>query len=177
MIRSYFYVLDLHGKLYLHDMIPKNIATSYKDEKFLKFFFKRLMFNDTKDHPEYPMISKCGLELNYLKSIEPLETPFVFTQCDFKQISGQYRSLRFDTDELMYSLKTNKLYYKHHIPMSNMRHDQLSSIRFNLHFPEYGIIDDQLILNTFMNTRLGHNIMPESKEIQINNVKFNLKVQ
>ena len=38
--RNYFYALDTRGNLYLEDTIPRNIATSMKDKKFLKFFFK-----------------------------------------------------------------------------------------------------------------------------------------
>jgi len=40
----YFYNIDLEGRLYLEETYPKNIATSFKNEKFLNFFFRRLRY-------------------------------------------------------------------------------------------------------------------------------------
>ncbi|KAG6976125.1 hypothetical protein JG688_00001695 [Phytophthora aleatoria] len=40
--RRYFYYIDLQGRLFLEDTRPKNIATSLKSAKFLRFFFSQL---------------------------------------------------------------------------------------------------------------------------------------
>lgn len=83
--RCYFYNVDLQGRLFLEDTLPKNIATSIKSEKFLNFFFKRLRrinsnernFMEEKNIPmcDYPFVSPCGKELNFVR---PAATPVVF---------------------------------------------------------------------------------------------------
>ena len=44
--RRYFYYVDLQGRLFLEDTVPKNIATSLKSDKFLDFFWRQLRPND-----------------------------------------------------------------------------------------------------------------------------------
>ncbi|MBI3394387.1 MAG: DUF4505 family protein [Spirochaetia bacterium] len=67
--REYFYLVDLQGRL-LHD------GTPLTDEPFLRFFFKHVKDNDTGRHLEYPFISPCGREMNFVK---PADTPVVFS--------------------------------------------------------------------------------------------------
>ncbi|KAJ1674893.1 hypothetical protein EV182_002349 [Spiromyces aspiralis] len=75
--RTYFYYLDIHGRLFLHDVWPRNITSCFKDRRFLNFFFQRLRPNTTGQHEgQYPYISLCGKEVNYL---EPADTPVVYT--------------------------------------------------------------------------------------------------
>merc|ERR1719199_2311292 len=38
--KCYFYSVDLRGRLFLEDVLPKNIATSIKDENLLNFIFR-----------------------------------------------------------------------------------------------------------------------------------------
>lgn len=59
--REYFYRIDAKGRLY-HD------NTEQTDSGFLDFFFRRLKINDTGHHPEYPYISPCGKEMNFVRS-------------------------------------------------------------------------------------------------------------
>lgn len=66
--REYFYHIDTNGSL-IHD------RTVLTDRKFLDFFFRRLKKNDTGRHPEYPYVSPCGKEMNYLTSSD---SPIVF---------------------------------------------------------------------------------------------------
>eukprot|EP00941_MAST-03F_sp_MAST-3F-sp1_P004160 g4160.t1 len=73
--REYFYHVDLQGRLFAEDVIPKNIATSIKSDKFLNFFFRRLRKNDSNRHEDYPYISPCGNEMNFIKASS---TPIVF---------------------------------------------------------------------------------------------------
>ncbi|MBU45345.1 MAG: hypothetical protein CMN76_19190 [Spirochaetaceae bacterium] len=67
-IRTYFYRIDARGRLY-HD------GTEQNDAGFLDFFFKRVEPNDTGEYPEYPYISPCGKEMNFIRSAG---TPLVF---------------------------------------------------------------------------------------------------
>jgi hypothetical protein len=67
--RTYFYYVDLHGRLYLHDTKPRTIATCLKDQKFLDFFWKRLLQNKGQVVPpsSFPYVSPCGSELNFVQ--------------------------------------------------------------------------------------------------------------
>ena len=66
--------------------MPKNIATSIKDNRFLDFFFRRLKWVDDTMHAwmnannisanEYPFVSPCGKqELNFIR---PAAAPIIF---------------------------------------------------------------------------------------------------
>ncbi|KDN52637.1 hypothetical protein K437DRAFT_254041 [Tilletiaria anomala UBC 951] len=44
--RLYRYVIDVHGQLFLHDTVPKNLTSCFKNTEFLDFFFMRLRPND-----------------------------------------------------------------------------------------------------------------------------------
>lgn len=74
--RQYFYHVDLLGRLFLEDAVPKNVTTCLKSEKFLNFFFSRLRANNTGLHEEYPLVSPCGREMNFIKAED---TGIVFT--------------------------------------------------------------------------------------------------
>ncbi|SJX64788.1 uncharacterized protein SRS1_15213 [Sporisorium reilianum f. sp. reilianum] len=43
--RVYRYVVDVHGQLFLHDAVPKNLTSCFKNVEFLDFFFKRVRPN------------------------------------------------------------------------------------------------------------------------------------
>ena len=66
--RQYFYLLDRDGVLW-HD------GTALDDERFLRQFFARLGDNDTGEHREYPFVSRCAGELNFVR---PQATVIVF---------------------------------------------------------------------------------------------------
>jgi len=54
--------------LFLDDTKVKNFITCFKDKQFLKFFFKRLKRNNTTKYEEdFPFISPCGREMNYIR--------------------------------------------------------------------------------------------------------------
>lgn len=56
----------------------KNFTSCFKDKAFLDFFFKRLRARRPDDgHPDYPFVSPCGRELNFIKSEN---TPIVYTE-------------------------------------------------------------------------------------------------
>ncbi|XP_005188574.1 UPF0598 protein CG30010-like [Musca domestica] len=76
-IREYFYYIDHEGMLFLDDAKMKNFTSCFKEKKFLKFFFDRVKFNDTKRYrSEFPYLSPCGRERNFIRCDD---TPIVFT--------------------------------------------------------------------------------------------------
>ncbi|KAI9359595.1 hypothetical protein DFJ73DRAFT_957413 [Zopfochytrium polystomum] len=112
--REYFYHIDIHGYLYLHDTVPKNFVTSFKDLRFLDFFFSRLQLNDSGRHPEYKYLSPCGPEFNYVQSED---APIVFT--DLRQAGNGSHTLTwagnltvpFDPASLHVSARTGRLFH------------------------------------------------------------------
>ncbi|KAK3270212.1 hypothetical protein CYMTET_21379, partial [Cymbomonas tetramitiformis] len=95
--REYFYHIDLHGRLYLEEVQPKNIATCLKDLRFLDFFFRQLRSSKGFPHSEiYPFVSPCGRELNFITADD---TPLVYHT--LSQIQANESSVSTDT-QLIY---------------------------------------------------------------------------
>jgi hypothetical protein len=108
------------------ETVPKNIASSIKDEKFLDFFFSRirwakpeetdvLMESGFSDH--YPFVSLCGREVNYIR---PACTPIVYHSIlnnDNDLVYGGSLTHPFDNSRLAISKKTGKLYHELLTPM------------------------------------------------------------
>lgn len=77
-IREYFYYINHEGQLFLHDSKMYNFTTCFKDPRFLTFFFRNLKMNDTKRYDdEFPYLSVCGNELNFISCDD---RPIVFTK-------------------------------------------------------------------------------------------------
>ncbi|CAE1253424.1 UPF0598 protein F59C6.12,UPF0598 protein C8orf82,UPF0598 protein C8orf82 homolog [Acanthosepion pharaonis] len=76
-IREYFYYIDHQGQLFLDDAKIKNFTSCFKEKKFLEFFYKRLRVNSTQKYPEFPYLSLCGRERNYIRCDD---RPIVFTE-------------------------------------------------------------------------------------------------
>ncbi|XP_037553737.1 UPF0598 protein C8orf82 homolog [Nematolebias whitei] len=75
-IREYFYYLDHQGQLFLDDTKVKNFVTCFKDKHFLVFFFSRLRSNQSGRYEDFPFLSLCGRERNFLRCDD---RPVVFT--------------------------------------------------------------------------------------------------
>ncbi|XP_072110336.1 UPF0598 protein C8orf82 homolog [Mobula birostris] len=75
-IREYFYYIDHQGQLFLDDTKVKNFITCFKDKEFLIFFFKQLRKNATGRYQEFPYLSPCGRERNFIRCED---LPIVFT--------------------------------------------------------------------------------------------------
>lgn len=54
----------------------KNFTSCFKEKKFLRFFFSQLKVNKTNRYPEFPYISPCGRERNFVRCDD---YPIVFT--------------------------------------------------------------------------------------------------
>lgn len=72
MTRDYYYSIDVYGSLALDGMIQT-------DPWFVDFFFRRLAPTANPLYPDFPFVSRCGDEMNYLK---PADTPIVYTGYD-----------------------------------------------------------------------------------------------
>jgi Domain of unknown function (DUF4505) len=106
----------------LEETLPKNIATSIKDERFLDFFFRMVRpvgpaevevmtkFDISKD--EYPFVSPCGKELNFIR---PAATPIVFHTFHQKNSTLIYagtKAQEFFASGLAVSKDTGRLYHR-----------------------------------------------------------------
>ncbi len=114
-LRRYFYHVDLQGRLFLEDTVPKNVATSLKSARFLDFFFRMLRANDSGEHAEYPFVSPCQGELNFIRPADR-HGPIVFDRIEARDGS---RVLVFagtleepwDPSLLAWDTTTDRLYH------------------------------------------------------------------
>ncbi|OWZ14032.1 putative mitochondrial protein [Phytophthora megakarya] len=121
--RRYFYYVDLQGRLFLEDTRPKNIATSLKSAKFLRFFFSQVRPNgiaqckakEEEEFLEYPHRSPCGKEMNFIKCAD---RPFVFEDLRRDKndkwalvFGGGELTMPFLPETLRISLSTGRLYH------------------------------------------------------------------
>jgi len=131
----YYYHIDLQGRLYIEDMLPKSITTSLKSPKFLNFFWKRLRPNESAESKnDYPFISPCGTEMNFVR---PADTPIVFDRLE--SVDGEdllvYNANTYETfnpNGLVWKTKTNRIYH----PV--LKHSNLS--------PTLGLIKSHLAI-------------------------------
>lgn len=92
--REYYYELDARGVLTLDGVVQD-------DPWFLDFFFRRLAPTANPDYPEYPFVSRCGEEMNYLRV---QDTPIVYTSFREGRLEyGHSLSTAFSPDKLSYS--------------------------------------------------------------------------
>jgi hypothetical protein len=82
--KKYFYSIDLQGRVFLEEVLPKNIATSLKNTAFLDILFRQLRRVNAEEErflakcgaaQEYPFVSPCGIEKNFIR---PADCPIVF---------------------------------------------------------------------------------------------------
>ena len=123
-VREYFYHVDLLGRLFLKETKERNIATCFKDKKFLAFFFRNIKPNN---HPsamyaaEFPWISPCGpREINYVSADE---TALVYQSLACKNGSHWFLTLQGDQMTAPFhgplALKGGKIF--HRLPSSTER--------------------------------------------------------
>lgn len=159
--KCFFYSVDLQGRLFLEEVIPKNIATSLKDVKFLDFFFRRIRrvscdekssLADCGCENDYPFVSPCGAELNFVR---PADAPIVFHELrtgkggdtgGMKLVFGGGLSQPFRPEKLALSRRTGRLY---HELVSNV--DDGSKPLTQLHGggtsgAEYGLIKSSIVV-------------------------------
>jgi hypothetical protein len=101
--RYYFYYVDFDGNLY-HD------NTLLTDKKFLNFFFKQIQYNKTGYFENYPYISPCGKEMNFIACPD---TPIVFRHLENNHlIYGGDLKIYLEPYQLKYVEISGQLYYR-----------------------------------------------------------------
>lgn len=61
----------------------KNFTSCFKEKKFLEFFFKRIRLNTSGRYEEFPYVSLCGRERNYIRCDD---VPIVYTHILTKDV-------------------------------------------------------------------------------------------
>ncbi|KAK7079424.1 hypothetical protein SK128_011477 [Halocaridina rubra] len=120
-IREYFYYIDHQGMLFLDDARMKNFTSCFKEKKFLQFFYSRLRLNDTGRYPEFPFLSLCGRERNYIRCDD---LPIVFTHLikndPYESVqqehlafgnAGNLMNIQFLPSELLMESQTGRVYH------------------------------------------------------------------
>jgi hypothetical protein len=97
--REWFYYIDHKGFLFLEETEPKNYTSCLKDDNFLNFFFKNLRPNQTDKLNDYPYLSPCWGEQNYVKCHS---NPVVFREMDGEDqlVYGGDLKVKFDPSQL-----------------------------------------------------------------------------
>ena len=124
---------------------PKNIATSIKDTRFLDFFFSKVRDVNaseirflqacgavTSTGVDYPFVSPCGKELNFIR---PAATPIVFHALSHDDTTLTYAGTMtqpLDYSKLAVSKKTGRLYHQLNIESGIRKSRRTAS--------EYGLI-------------------------------------
>lgn len=74
----------------------KNFTSCFKEKKFLRFFFNQLRMNNTNRYLEFPYLSICGKERNFIRCDD---YPIVFTHVLEK--SNEYHLAHNHAGELL----------------------------------------------------------------------------
>ncbi len=105
MSRDYYYELDALGNLRID-------GTVQTDPWFVDFFFRRLAPTANPHYPDYPYVTRCGDEMNYLK---PADTPIVYTGFDGVRLYYAHSlNVPFHPNKLSYS-ENGVLYHWAHV--------------------------------------------------------------
>lgn len=128
-IREYFYHVTEEGYLFLNDIRHKNFTSAFKDRQFLKFFFDRLQSNNTDRYTtEFPYLSRCGYERNY---VQVDDCPIVYTHVMGNQISynygGDLMAVQFEPEQICMCPQTGRVYYP-----TTERYGRLALVRSKL---------------------------------------------
>lgn len=109
--------LNKFVQLFLDDSKMKNFTSCFKDQKFLQFFFTRIRTNETgRFQDEFPFVSLCGRERNYLRCDD---LPVVFTEIlkrpngtlfSFAH-AGDLMTFPFDPESICMLPKTGRIYH------------------------------------------------------------------
>ncbi|GAA6047196.1 hypothetical protein JCM3770_006946 [Rhodotorula araucariae] len=148
--RTYLYDLDLHGQLFLSDSKHRNVATAFRDPRFLDVFFTRLRRNDgaagnearTLREEGYEFVSPCEGEMNYLRP-DRAGSGLVFQALE----DGNLRyagtlTLAFDPTALRVDPETGYLF--HPSPISARRNKGASS-----RYGPYSLLRSSLVVEHF----------------------------
>ncbi|MBK9247430.1 MAG: DUF4505 family protein [Ignavibacteria bacterium] len=107
MAREYFYTIDRQGNV-LHE------GTIIDDADFIDYFFKQLGPNTTSKYSQFPYLSQCNREKNY---VHVIDCPIVFHHLSNGNLFyGKSLSVEFSREKLRFS-NVGILY--HEAPIGN----------------------------------------------------------
>lgn len=99
----------------------KNFTSCFKEKKFLRFFFNQLRLNNTNRYKEFPYLSICGKERNFIRCDD---YPIVFTHLIDKIMkdgsrekhlaynhAGDLLSLKFQPEKIVMMPQTGRVYH------------------------------------------------------------------
>lgn len=169
-VRAYRYAIDTHGQLFLHDTVPKNLTSCYKNPEFLNFFFTRVRQNDAKAASSlenldeewtetgnysadqvlqigraqgYHWLSPCQSEYNIIRSAD---SPIVFRELSEDGILSWAGSLqtKFDPSALKVDSETGYVYHPSPTPPLTSLRKQVTK---DFHpYGAYSLLSSALVL-------------------------------
>ncbi|EFA03128.2 UPF0598 protein CG30010-like Protein [Tribolium castaneum] len=95
----------------------KNFTSCFKEKKFLRFFFNQLRLNNSGRYKEFPYLSICGKERNFIRCDD---CPIVFTHVMLKDNeetrlahnhAGDLLTFRFEPDKVVMIPETGRVYH------------------------------------------------------------------
>jgi hypothetical protein len=95
----------------------KNFTSCFKDKKFLQFFFKRIKFNESDRYKDFPYISICGRELNYIRCDDvPLVFTHILSNVDGKELMAANHAhtllpFDFEPNKIFVSSTSGRVYH------------------------------------------------------------------
>ncbi|XP_072376889.1 UPF0598 protein CG30010 [Diabrotica undecimpunctata] len=117
-VREYFYYIDHQGMLFLDDARMKNFTSCFKEKKFLRFFFNQLRINTTARYQEFPYISLCGKERNFVRCDDyPIVYTHIVHKTDPDEIhlgynhAGDLLTTKFLPDKVIMLPETGRVYH------------------------------------------------------------------
>ncbi|GAA5926326.1 hypothetical protein JCM3775_000986 [Rhodotorula graminis] len=150
--RTYLYDVDWNGQLYLSDSKHRNVATAFRDARFLDTFWTRLRRNDTDDEGQaearrlraggYEFVSPCQGEMNYLRP-DPAGSGLVFQALEDGELRyADSLSLPFDPQALRVDAATGYLF--HPSPAGSRRRRDAPS-----RYGPYSLLRSSLVIEHF----------------------------
>ncbi|KAM0755442.1 hypothetical protein T439DRAFT_320134 [Meredithblackwellia eburnea MCA 4105] len=161
--RSYKYIVDIHGYLYLSSTKIRNFTSAYKDTQFLDFFYKRLRPNTPTSESNstgvsneeaerfrgegYTYVSPCGKEINYIK---PEDTPLVFLKLTDRGLTyGGTLVEPFQPSKLLVDPNTGYLYHPSPPPRSSRSTSTGTRSHSESPYGPYSLLRSALVLEHF----------------------------
>jgi len=140
-VREYFYFIDHQGMLFLDDSKMKNFTSCFKEKKFLRFFFNQLRINNTNRYSEFPYVSLCGKERNFVRCDD---YPIVFTHVIEKSPDEYYLAhnhasemltIKFEPQNIFMLPETGRVYHPAYERVGSIGLVQSKlAIQFSSHF-------------------------------------------
>ncbi|KAI8928707.1 hypothetical protein BC831DRAFT_447125 [Entophlyctis helioformis] len=141
-VREYFYVIDVHGQLFLQETEPKNLTSCFKDRRFLDFFFQRLRANVPADPHyarSYEYVSPCGREMNY---VQAADAPVRAAGQQHLLVFAGTMTCGFDPSRVHVSRSSGRLYH----PLPDGALLPTATLYAAIH-PPLGLIKSSLVLS------------------------------